>query len=122
MMGQRLLTIPNLSAWLCFVWGIACLNPSSDLFAKNPLLFNAMLDLIPSEALWGVLWAACGIVGLALGLTGRVTWTARLMFAANTAFAMLYLISDYSQPGAYFFGSIAIANFILQGEHEWKRR
>lgn len=113
--GKQILTIPNLSAWLLFVWGVVCSNPYTSLFEKNLHLYAPMASLVNSELFWGPLFASIGALGMLLGYLGRTTMMTKLMFGAYISFAVLYGMGDYSQPGMYFFGSFAIANALYKG-------
>jgi uncharacterized membrane protein HdeD (DUF308 family) len=111
MNGTRINTIPNVSAMLSFGWGVFVLIPFSSVFDKNPHLFAPMVALVPLEAFWGSLFAVCGLVGILFSLSRREQWTAWLMFVVFILFATLYAIGDYSQPGWFFMGTIAVANY-----------
>lgn len=117
--GRKIITVPSLSSWLMAVWGVVCLNPLSDMFEKNPILYASMRTLVPSETFWGVLVLASGITGLIFVRNDMSHWTARLMFCVYASFAVLYALADYSQTGCYFFGSIAVANLLIRGGVIW---
>lgn len=120
MSGNKHTSVKNLSAWYAFAWGVFIANPLIDNFSRNPKLYAPMLELIPFESIWGILFGFAGFLALIFIYTGRRRMAAGLMGGTFTAFAMLFVIGDSQSPGWVLFGLIAIFNFIHWRAEGWK--
>ena len=120
MTGERHTTVENLAALYAILWGFFIANPLIDSFAKNPRLYAPMLQLMPSEAAWGLIFSFSGVIALLYAYTNRRRHAAFVMGITFTAFSVLLLIGDIQSPGWVFFGLIAVFNFIHWRYMRWK--
>lgn len=121
MTGEKHTTIENLSAFYAFAWGLFIANPWIDNFSRNPKLYAPMLQLIPFESIWGILFGFAGVLALIFSYTERRRMAAGLMGGTFTAFAMLLFIGDVSSPGWVLFELIAVFNFIHWRTLKWSK-
>lgn len=120
MTGERIITVPNMSAGFSIIWGLWALWPWSPMFAKNPKLYGQMLAIVPSQQFWGALFFTAGLSVLLMSYYGRQFTGALVLSVVYALFASLYFFGDYESPGWALYGYISLVHFVFWGAHRWK--
>ena len=121
MTGERILTVPNVTAVFAVIWGLFTLNPYADAFAKNPTLYAPMASIAP-EWVWGGLFVAVGCGSVALGLSGRRAAEALTLAVAFSLFVTLYFIADPSSPAWALYAWLVVANYAFYQGQKWQQK
>lgn len=120
MTGERIITVPNMSAGFSIIWGLWAIAPWSAMFERNPRLYGQMYALVPSEAFWGALFLLAGVAALFLSYLRRSDQAAFVLFVVYAFFASLYFFGDYLSPGWALYSYISLIHFLFWGAHRWK--
>lgn len=118
--GQRYTTIENLAALYATAWGLFIANPMIDTFSRNPKLYAPMLQIVPFESIWGIVFAFGGGAALFLSFRNRRQQAAMVNGLIFLAFAVLFIIGDLTSPAFILFGLIALFNLIHWRTLKWR--
>jgi hypothetical protein len=102
----------NLCAGFAALWGVWAAWPNAEMFARIPQLYAPMLDLVPSEAFWGVLMIAIGISCVILSYIGQRGIAAIVLGFTFMLFGLLYAQGDFQSPGGVLWGWVGFYNIL----------
>lgn len=98
--------IELLESLIATAWGIALVNPLSDVFSFAPSLYAPMRQLCESEAVWGSSFALAGVAGICAVLRGGLLWRRRMaaLFTFLWSFvAFMFAIGEIYSAGVLIY-------------------